>query len=325
MHVALLGAGMMGQTHAHAYKTMPKVKVAWVFDKDAERAQRLAAMLDARPTTRFDDVLEDGNVQAVDICLPTDLHRAFTEKAAAAGKHVFCEKPIALTVEDAEAMVEACEKANVTLMVGHVVRFFADYQAARRLVESGAIGEPKVIRASRTGAFPKWGSDNWFADESRSGGPIVDLAIHDIDWIRWTFGDVVRVYAKRTDRYALVTLRLTSGAICHVEASWAHPDGTPFTTKLEIAGTKGLYTTDNQSIIPLAIRRMVDGRHVYQPENPQPRDPYALELEHFFECLEKGTEPLTHGREAAKTLAICLAANESAKTGQVVTLGGASS
>ena len=106
------------------YKTMPKVKVAWVFDKDAKRAQRLAAMLDARPTTRLDDVLEDGNVQAVDICLPTDLHRTFTEKAAAAGKHVFCEKPIALTVEDAEAMVEACEKANVTLMVGHVVRFF---------------------------------------------------------------------------------------------------------------------------------------------------------------------------------------------------------
>src|SRR5690606_30325496 len=114
-------------------------------------------------------------------------------------------------------------------------------------------------------------------------------------------------------------------AICHVEASWAHPDGTPFTTKLEIAGTKGLYMPDNQSIIPLAIRRTVDGQHVYQPENPQPRDPYALELEHFFDCLEKGTQPLTHGREAAKTLAICLAANESAKTGQVVTLGGASS
>lgn len=325
MHVALLGAGMMGQTHARAYAGLSQAKVAWVFDKQAERAQRLAAHLDARATTRLEDVLEDDGVQAVDICLPTHLHRTFTETAAAAGKHVFCEKPIALTTEDAEAMVEACEKANVTLMVGHVVRFFAEYQAARGLVESGSIGDPKVIRTTRAGAFPTWGSDNWFADESKSGGPIVDLAIHDIDWIRWTFGEVQRVYAKRTDRYALVTLRLVNGAICHVEASWAHPPGTPFTTKLEIAGTKGLYTADNQSIIPLSIRRTVDGRHVYEPENPPPHDPYALQLQHFFECLESGREPLTHGREAIRSLEICLAANESAKTGRVVTLGGASS
>src|SRR5690606_8031401 len=131
--------------------------------------------------------------------------------AAAAGKHVFCEKPISISIEDAKAMVEACEKAGVTLMVGHVLRFFPEYDAARDAVAGGRLGDPKVIRATRASAFPTWGSDNWFADESRSGGPIVDLIIHDIDWIRWTFGEVQRVYAKRTERYALVTLRLESG------------------------------------------------------------------------------------------------------------------
>lgn len=322
MHVALLGAGMMGETHAHAYTGISRAKVAWVFDKEPGRAERLAEMLGAKPTTRLEDILEDKLVEAVDICLPTDLHRPFTERAAAAGKHVFCEKPIAVTVEDAQAMVEACQKAGVTLMVGHVLRFFGEYQAARNVVTSGRIGDPKVIRATRAGAFPTWGSDNWFADERRSGGPIVDLIIHDIDWIRWTFGEVQRVYAKRTDRYALVTLRLTTGAICHVEGSWAHPEGSPFTTKLEIAGTGGLYTADNQSIVPLHIRRSADGAYVYEPENPQPADPYALELEHFFECIASGREPLTNGREAIRTLEVCLAANESAKTGKVVTLGG---
>lgn len=322
MHVALLGAGMMGQTHAQAYARMSRAKVAWVFDKDAERAERLANFLGAKATTRIEDVLEDQEVKAVDICLPTDLHRAFTEQAAAAGKHVFCEKPISISIEDAKAMVEACEKAGVTLMVGHVLRFFPEYDAARDAVAGGRLGDPKVIRATRASAFPTWGSDNWFADESRSGGPIVDLIIHDIDWIRWTFGEVQRVYAKRTERYALVTLRLESGAICHVEGSWAHPQGSPFTTKLEIAGMGGLYMANNQSIVPLHIHRTEDGKYVHEADNPLPADPYQLELEHFYDCIETGRQPLTHGREAIRTLEVCLAANESARTGKVVTLGG---
>lgn len=322
MHVALLGAGMMGSTHAYAYTRIPRAKVVWVFDKEQQRAERLANLLGAKATTRIEDILEDPGVQAVDICLPTDLHRPFTERAAAAGKHVFCEKPISISIQDANAMVEACEKAGVTLMIGHVLRFFGEYEAARNAVTSGRIGEPKVIRATRASAFPTWGSDNWFADESRSGGPIVDLIIHDIDWIRWTFGEVKRVYAKRKGNYALVTLRLASGAICHVEGSWAHPPGSPFTTKLEIAGTGGLYRADNQSIVPLHIHRTDDGKYVHEAENPQPADPYQRELEHFFECLETGKEPLTHGREAIRTLEVVLAANESARTGKPITLGG---
>jgi len=326
MHVALIGAGTMGSTHAHAYKSFPglsQVKVAWVFDKAHERAERLAQLLGARATTRLEDVLEDELVQAVDICLPTDLHRPFTEQAAAAGKHVFCEKPISITLEDARAMVEACRKAGVTLMVGHVLRFFAEYKAAHELVRSGRIGEAKVIRATRASAFPRWASDNWFADERRSGGPIVDLIIHDIDWIRWTLGEVKRVYAKRNGNYALVTLRLESGAICHVEGSWAHPEGSPFTTKLEIAATGGLFAMDNQSSTPLHVQRNVDGQYVHERFSPAPADPYALELVHFFECLKTGQTPLTHGEEAIRTLEVVLAANESARTGKPVTLGGA--
>lgn len=325
LEIALLGAGMMGSVHSQAWLQVADARVRWVFDQDPGRAARVAETLGARPTTQLDEILSDPTVEAVDIALPTDLHRPFTEAAAAAGKHVFCEKPIARTLADAQAMVEACHRAGVQLMVGHVLRFFAEYTAARDVVQSGRIGEPKVIRATRAGAFPTWGAENWFADRARSGGPILDLMIHDIDYIRWCFGPVRRVYAQEQGNYALVTLRLESGAIAHVEGSWAHPPGTPFTTKLEIAGTEGLYATSNQAGIPLAVRRVVDGEPAYEPESPPPADPYAVELQLFAAAVKAGERPPVSGEAAIESLRVCLAAISSAEEGIPVELGGTGS
>lgn len=324
IETALLGAGMMGRTHSQAHKGLKNARIKWVFDRDLDRAQQLANQHDgAQATDDLNQVLDDPSVQAVDICLPTDLHKEFTLKAAAAGKHVFSEKPVARTLDDARAMITACRDAGVKFMVGHVLRFFHEYTAARDVVLSGQIGEAKVIRATRAGEFPVWSADNWYADYDRSGGPIVDLIIHDIDFIRWTFGEVKRVYARCRDHYALVTMRLHSGAICHVEGSWAHPPGTPFTTKLEVAGTEGLYWTDNQSSIPVRIMRVEDGNFRYETDSPFPADPYALELEHFYDCIINGTEPLVSGEDALRTLEVVLAAYESSKTGQPVDVKGA--
>lgn len=327
LQIALLGAGTMGGAHGRAYADVSGAQVRYIFDRDLDRARRLAEQVgnpspDLKTTDSLDEILQDPSVDAVDICMPTDLHRFFTEKAAASGKHVFCEKPIARSLSDAQAMVEACRKANVTFMVGHVVRFFAEYVAARNAILSGEIGEPKVIRATRASGFPKWGSDNWYADFSRSGGPILDLIIHDIDFIRWTFGEATRVYAKAHKNYALVTLRLENGAICHVEGSWAHPDHFPFTTKLEVAGTDGLYTTTNQEGIPLRLTIEKDGQPQSIPVNPFPADPYALELQHFVDCVTSGSEPLVSGEEAVKSLAISLAGLESVEKETPVSLKG---
>lgn len=322
IQTALLGAGMMGHTHSEAYLGLHNARVAWVFDRDLEKARRIAERHGAQATDNLARILEDRAVQAVDICLPTDLHREFTERAAAAGKHVFSEKPMARSIEDAQAMIDACRKAGVKLMVGHVLRFFAEYTAARRVIRDGQIGEAKVIRATRAGAFPTWSAGNWYADYSRSGGPIVDLIVHDIDFIRWTFGEVERVYARCRDHYALVVMRLESGAICHVEGSWAHPPGSPFTTRLEVAGTKGLYTTDNQSSIPLYTQRNQDGSYVSQPESPFPADPYALELKAFYDAIESDTEPPVSGEDALRTLRVVLAGYTSAQLGQPVAVKG---
>ena len=264
--------------------------------------------------------MADPEVDAVDICLPTGDAQARHRTGGRPRQHVFCEKPIARTVSDAEAMAAACRRAGVVLMIGHVVRFFPDFLAARRAVQEGALGYAQMIRLSRLSPFPAWGSGDWFADEERSGGPILDLMIHDFDFIRWTFGEPRRVYARARRNYALVTLRLEKGAICHVEGSWAHPEGFPLTTKIEIAGTSGLYTDQSQVERPPGG---ACGRRT--PHSSVRREPAAHRSIRFgaasLHRRRERSEPLRLGaEEAIASLRIALAALDSARSGEPVTL-----
>jgi UDP-N-acetylglucosamine 3-dehydrogenase len=321
--IGLIGAGTMGNTHSRAYRQIRDARITAVCDIDAEKANRLAAQWDARVFATLEDMLRDGQFDAVDICLPTDLHREAVEIAAAYGKPVFCEKPIALTEEDASAMIEACKKAGVILMVGHVVRFFPEYRAAREQVLSGKLGKTGVVRTIRSGAFPTW--SNWFGEDSRSGGPLLDLAIHDFDYLRWCFGPVRRVFSRilTTKRegmeHTLTLLRFESGVMAHVEASWAYPQGSPFQTSIEISGTDGLILFDKEksnSIVQYGGTQQSSG----VPDSPLAKSPYALELEHFITCVKQQTEPLTSGEEALASLRIGLAAYRSAQTQMPVQL-----
>ncbi|WP_248926988.1 Gfo/Idh/MocA family protein [Paenibacillus hamazuiensis] len=319
--IGLVGAGVMGQTHHRSYRQLADVKIAAVCDIDEEKAGKIAGEWGAAVYSSLEDMLKHADIDAVDVCLPTDLHRQAVELAAAYGKHVFCEKPIALTVEDSEAMIAACRKANVTFMVGHVVRFFPEYRSAREQLLSGKLGTPGVVRTIRSGAFPLW--SDWFADYSRSGGPLVDLAIHDFDYLRWCFGPVSRVFSRtlggRLEKadHSLTVLRFESGAMAHVEASWGYPQGAPFQTSIEIAGTKGIVQYDkdkSNSIVQFG------GKQPVSWDSPLAISPYALELEHFIRCVQTGETPLTSGEEALESLKIGLAALESSKTGKPVQL-----
>jgi UDP-N-acetylglucosamine 3-dehydrogenase len=315
--VGLVGAGTMGNTHSRAYRQIPGARITAVCDIDEGKANKLASAWDAPVFASLEAMLKGGSFDAVDVCLPTDLHREAVELAAAYGKHVFCEKPIALTEEDASAMIEACKKAGVTLMVGHVVRFFPEYLAARRQVLSGKLGNLGVVRTIRSGAFPAW--SEWFKDESRSGGPLLDLAIHDFDYLRWTFGPVKRVFSRTlTDKmdgkeHSLTVLRFESGVMAHVEASWAYPQGAPFQTSIEITGSKGMALFDkgqSNSIVHYGKPNKQYGA----PDSPLEKSPYALELEHFIDCVKNNKEPLTSGEESLESLRIGLAAFRSART-----------
>ena len=169
VRLAIIGTGGMGSVHATGIAHDPDVELRWTVDLDLPRAEALATTTGATATASMAEALADPDVDAVLIALPTSLHRMATEAAAKAGKHVFCEKPIARTAEDGQAMVAACEAAGVTLMIGHVVRFFPEYARIKEILDSGELGQVATVRASRTNP-PVQERSPWFADVEKNGG-----------------------------------------------------------------------------------------------------------------------------------------------------------
>lgn len=333
MRIGLVGAGSMGMAHTPAWKHLASIgaELVGVVTNRPESTAAFAAEHGIRPYDSLDALMAD--VDIVDICSPTYLHKEMTLQAAAAGKHVICEKPIALTTADAQIMIDACEKAGVKLLIAHVVRFVTHYRMVRDTVANGGIGKPGVIRLTRAGYQPRKAVDNWFVDESRSGGMMLDLMIHDYDFAQWLGGDVTRVFAKsvrstHTDApgdYALVTLRFANGAIAHIEGGWIYPPGI-FRTGIDIAGTEGVIEWQSDQAQPL---------HTYLVNPPQAAadevavpgakavdNPFTRQLRHFYECITQDVTPIITPQEALAALRIGLAARESAKTGQPVTITG---
>ncbi len=322
--VAIIGAGVMGNTHARHWGRVPGAEIVGALDLSLDAAQAVGPAF-----TDWNTLLSEAKPDIVDVCTPTPLHREYVERAAAAGKAIFVEKPLARTLEDCDAMLAAVERTGVPAMSGHVVRFFPEYAAAKRLVDAGGVGTPAAVRTARMGGMPTWSV--WYADPAQSGGVALDLILHDFDWLRWTFGPVSRVYTQglmgRTELagrldYALVTLRFVAGAVAHITGSWAHPTG--FRTTFEIAGDGGLIEHDSARSAPLtaSLRGGEGGGSVAVPESPlaEGEDPYYLELAAFVSALENSEPPpvtLHDGREATR---IGLAALESIETGKVVQL-----
>lgn len=316
----------MGSTHAHAYQQIDGATLAGIVDP-FEKGRIVAARLNVPHFQSVEDV-NPADFDIVDVCVPTFLHRRYVEWAASIGKNVFCEKPIALTVEDAMAMVRACDEAGVRLTIGHCVRFFPEYEVAKRTIDQGKIGHVAVARVFRGGSHPTphtW--NDWYANRAQSGGVMVDLMIHDFDFLRWTFGPVTRVFAK-TIRHesnriglALVTLRFQNGTIAHVEGSWAHEG---FGTRYEFAGAKGLLAHDsfkaNSVRVDVHASGASEGPSVQVPHSPLHKSAYQLEIEDFLDALKSDRAFRVSPEDAIEALRISLAAVESAESGRPVNI-----
>lgn len=317
LSVLVVGAGAMGKTHIQAYAKMDNVKVVGIADP------RTPEQLDVNNVPifpSFEKAIEQlKKIDVVDICLPTYLHEEYVKKAAELGKHIICEKPIARTLEEAKEMIDICKTNGVKLFVGHVVRFFPEYRQAQNLIDSGVIGKPGIIRTSRNTSLPKNARKEWYSNYNQSGGVILDLLIHDFDFLRSCFGEVKRVFAKSIlgrdfaeKDYALVTLRFEGGAIAHVEGSWSHEG---FTTKYEFAGDKGIIEFDSTKNRPL-----INNGDVISPKGLLQESTYQRELAHFIDCIESDKEPIVTAEDACKALEIALAAIQSTETNKPVFL-----
>ncbi|HID91197.1 TPA: Gfo/Idh/MocA family oxidoreductase [Candidatus Bathyarchaeota archaeon] len=327
VRVAVIGSGFVARNfHLPALERMPEAEVAAVVDARPERARGAAERFGIkRWFTDHADALELEDVDVALVCTPTYTHREIVLCACAHGKHVLCEKPVALRLRDVDEMTDEARRAGVKFMVGHCLRFWPEYVRVRQLIDDGEIGEPVMARAYRQSSWPVWGLEGWYEDIRKSGGVAVDLSIHDVDFLRWVFGDVERVYAQggcliRRDvtahDYVQALLRFGGGEIAYVEGSWAMPEGYPFSTYLEVAGTQGLITVDNQTTA--ALRIYAKGRR--EALTPVSEDAYFLELRHFIDCVVNDREPAVPGGEARKSLEISLAVLKSVKEGRPVSL-----
>jgi predicted dehydrogenase len=327
MKVGIAGTGFMGSTHAAAWKEIGVELVGFVAETPQE-AQGLAAQYGVKVYTDLSSMLAD--VDIVDVCTPTHLHCDMVLKAAAAGKQIVCEKPLALTIEEGLQMISACKKAGVNLFVAQVVRFFPEYALAKQAVADGQIGNVGVMRLSRGSYRPKKPVGNWFLDEKKSGGIIMDLMVHDLDYARWVAGDVESVYAHKISKnfpdspvdYAVVILKHRNGALSHVAGAWAYPPPT-FRTSFEISGDAGMIDFDSDSSAPIRSLIQQPGSNspdVGLPSSPVSENPYTSEIKEFYAALTDHTPVRVTAEDSLAAVQIALAAIESVRTGKAVSI-----
>ncbi|RLE58658.1 MAG: gfo/Idh/MocA family oxidoreductase, partial [Thermoprotei archaeon] len=214
---------------------------------------------------------------------------------------------------------------DVKFMVAHCLRFWPEYMRVKEMLDEGVIGEPRIARAYRLSSYPMWSWKLWHKHIELSGGVAVDLMIHDIDFLRWTLGEVNEVFARggiylfkdaTAHDFMHALLKFKSGAIAYVEGSWIMPKEFPFTTYLEIAGTRGLLVVDNQATATLRLFR----RGVQEVLIPVAENAYYLELKHFIECVREDKEPSVSGEEATRSLEVALACIKSVRENRPIKL-----
>jgi UDP-N-acetylglucosamine 3-dehydrogenase len=263
---------------------------------------------------------------AIVVATPTDTHAQLVTEAAGAGCHVFCEKPLGRTAAEAADTLSACREAGVKLSVGHVVRYFPAYARIAEMVKSGQIGPPGLARCQRVSG-PPGAVRQWYADAGRSGGLLLDMGVHDFDWLRWCLGPVQRVsaVASRAEfgQAAMVVLAHASGAISVIELSWMDPEG--FATSVEVSGPNGLVRHDSRRSSTYLTQTWpgAEGPEVAVPVqvNTAADDPYREEVADALLWFGGGPEPRSTGLDAVAAVALAEAAQLSAERGEPVPAG----
>jgi UDP-N-acetylglucosamine 3-dehydrogenase len=234
VRVAVIGAGLVAQrSHLPAYLASEEAELTAVVSGRAETAARVAAEFgNPRVLPTWEEATADPEIEAIDVCTPNHLHAPIAIAAARAGKHVIVEKPMALSVAEADAMVAAAREAGVVLMVAHNLRYVPIYETVKQVVSDGTIGRPLAVRGVFMHAGPDefWGAtSDWFwQSDQAGGGALFDMGIHMIDLVRWFVGEPVAEVTAMTarsvkptpfDDNAIALLRFAGGAIASVQAS----------------------------------------------------------------------------------------------------------
>ncbi len=331
VRVGLIGAGGITRAHIRGYLACKDRAVVTAIADPVEAAARARqAELDGQCSLYGDwrELLDRADVDAVDICVPHDLHEAVAVGAAQRGKHILVEKPIARTLGEADAMIAAAEQAGVILMVCHDRRYHPAFIKIKELVDQGAIGRPLCLRLDHN-QYIKLTPDHWiFQKERLGGGAVMSCLVHQFDLIRWYGGDVVQVGGlsltvpthMEGELIGVCPLRFASGAVGDTVINWGvrgqEVAGGLWYELVWLSGTEG--NLHNWNGIHLLRYDRPDATYESIPVGPG--EGHTGAIAHFVDCVRHGRRPLTDGHEGRAALEIALAAYASEESSRFVTL-----
>jgi myo-inositol 2-dehydrogenase / D-chiro-inositol 1-dehydrogenase len=330
LNIGVIGAGRIGKLHAENLVTrIPQASVPAIADVVLDAAKETAAKLGIpKATADYQEIIADPNIHAVAICSATDTHSQIIVEAAQAGKHIFCEKPIDLTLEKIDTALAAVDKAGVKLQIGFNRRFDPNFAHIREVVASGGIGEPHVLRiTSRDPAPPP------ISYIKVSGGIFLDMTIHDFDMARFLMGsEVTEVFAAGAVLVdpaigeagdvdtAVITLRFANGALGMIDNSRKAVYG--YDQRTEMFGSKGAVSAENQT----PYRATLSNNSGVHTPNPlyffleRYNDAYIVEMNDFIDAVVNDKPVPVTGADGRAPVVIGMAAWKSVREGRPVKL-----
>jgi predicted dehydrogenase len=338
--IGILGSGFVAEIHAEALRRVPHARLVAAASPTEARVRQFAERHQvARWFTDYRRLLELPEVDAVILCLPNDLHCQATLDAASAGKHVICEKPLCVSLDEAGRMIAACREAAVRLIYAEELCFTPKYVRAKQLVDEGALGDVYLVKQSEKHNGPH---APWFWDVERSGGGVtLDMGCHAIEFFRWMLGKrpirsvyaqmSTTVHADRTegDDNAILLVEFEGGAVGLAEESWTKPGG--MDDRAEVYGSRGVTYAD--LLHGSALETYSETGYGYAVEKAGETRGWSFtmyeeiwnygfpqELQHAVDCIRFDRQPLETGEDGKAVLEAIYAAYWSARTGQKVTL-----
>lgn len=332
--IGIIGCGKIAQVrHLPEYAANPDAKLVAYYDKNYQRAQRMAEKYGGKAYETYFELLKDPEIDAVSVCVENRSHAEITTAALYAGKHVLCEKPMAVTLAECESMVAAAEFNGKYLMVGHNMRFDPVHRRAKELLRDGVIGDIITFRTTMGNAGPEgWSVDEgtWFFDKNKAAmGALADLGIHKIDLLQYLTGQtVIETTAKvvtlnkhdgdgnliSVDDNALCILRMNGGAMGTLAASWTVYGHECNSTCLY--GTKGIMLIYSDPGAPIVVRDLSNTSTSYSFE---PTTKSGV-IDEFISALEENREPEINGKKALTIMRTIFASIKSSEISKTVSV-----